>query len=298
MTQPANQPCPPQVIPATWDAYADLGVTWEPRHPITGRTAITVPSVSALCAIHESLPRVQEVSAKLGDAEWCSMSPEDALAMARSGWDEGAATVGRFDTAHLPLSYESPAMSWSPSGGCVDVGAMLAGEPDCMGLLEPTPAADGAIRILINPWIQWSVPQAWVTDRTMRLARLILAMVRADIPVEVLYCDPSEMCDTNVTLVTHDLMIYKTGDVLNMSQLAYWLGHVGAIRRLWYAANIALYSGRQNNKRLDRDADSKILSNAASQKCIYIKSALGGGYNLAEAEQDWIAQAKNLAGEL
>lgn len=172
------------------------------------------------------------------------------MASARSGasqsWDLGAGYEQAVTLAEFGWKREIPGLegylatvqqlvrgSWSThldvSGECVDIGAYLEGEPECM-LNFVTPESR-AIRIVANMSARCDADAPRLLNRGIAIAAAVYALQCSGVAVSL----------TAGEWVTGGGRVHETlieinpfGDYIDAGRLAFWLGHPAALRRCFF----------------------------------------------------------------
>lgn len=159
----------------------------------------------------------------------------DALTMAREGWNEPRASIDalveNIDSAIIPTMQPAFETYWDVSGGSVDVGAYLSGEPECMieTRLHEIAKPGKVISILVNGFYSAATKESDITTRGAAIVAFIDAVERMQHSAEVWVEYP-------FTGISHLVKVKAAGERVDIDVLMFILGNRDAFRRVNFAA--------------------------------------------------------------
>lgn len=186
----------------------------------------------------ESIP---DGSGRHGRTEWAGATWEEALRLAVDGWhvplQEQEITVGALrERAGLGTPVVSLEPVWDVTGSEVDIGAYLAGEPECMVDSVPRRVSrqGKVVTFLIPSVYDHTTPHDRIRNRGLALAALCAAIVEAGHGVEI--------WSGFTTRVRRDsgpcsavARVISSGEPLDVGRLIFAVAHPAMLRRLWFA---------------------------------------------------------------
>lgn len=159
----------------------------------------------------------------------------EALTMAREGWTEPRAKVDalveNIDSAIIPTMRPAFETYWDVSGGSVDVGAYLSGEPECMieTRLCEIAKPGKVISILVNGFYSAVTKESDITTRGAAIVAFIDAVERMQHSAEVWVEYP-------FAGISHLVRVKAAGERVDIDVLMFILGNRDAFRRVNFAA--------------------------------------------------------------
>ena len=159
---------------------------------------------------------------------------DQAFLLAREGWSERAEQLQALsvDLARTQNPVATPLMD--VEGGAVDVGAFLAGEPECM--ISHSVQYPRMIKFVVHIGAVWNVPAEQLFNRGVGLAATIVSLQSLGHPVSLTVGEwitnsaKEEILETTIE-------ISRTSEYLNPAKLAFWLAHPAALRRIIFRMN-------------------------------------------------------------
>lgn len=159
---------------------------------------------------------------------------KDAVTMAEGGWAEGWESVTRMG-AKLARQVTDvivvPTVEYDVSGDYVDVGAFLAGEPECMGNFVMQEVERPVCHIVLNGIFSGGLSGDTMARRGAACLALVDALERSGRRCEVtlsVITGPGDPLEARVTLKRPD-------DTLNPGLLAFALCHPASSRRIGFS---------------------------------------------------------------
>lgn len=162
---------------------------------------------------------------------WSGCSYEQSIKYLTDGWKAGVAKLAVEPNATIHEAMR-PKQTWDVAGSEVDIGAFLAGEPECMNEMVRIKRPSPVVRIGVDKAIANDVSK----DRIHNMGRNVLTLVEslrlAGIPTEIWVCQAvgggGDVMDVRVC-------VQEPGRPIDISRLAYWVAHPGALRRTIFA---------------------------------------------------------------
>lgn len=160
---------------------------------------------------------------------------DEALKLARNGWDEVRpevdALIEKIDSSVIPTLQPAFQSYFDVSGGMVDVGRFLDGEPECMvetRLIEIAKPGK-VINILVNGSFSGSVGAKEIQKRGVAIIGLIDALEKLQHSTEV---------DLEISIregLTTVVRLKNAADSLDIDMLMFAVAHPSTLRRLYFA---------------------------------------------------------------
>jgi hypothetical protein len=203
---------------------------------IKGKTRIMeFSSIAELASVAEDDHRNGHTAGR--PADWAAASFAEAVKMARDGWADELASameiaenaVTMADQEHMTESFNQPV--WDVTGAQVDVGAYLAGTPECMidYPLSTTSRVGRVITLVSSSIISSAISADTLIRRGRVITALALALSRLGHAVEI-WSDSVGVKD-NKTLIQRTL-IKGVNDELDPAVIMFALGHPAFHRQL------------------------------------------------------------------
>ncbi len=173
-----------------------------------------------------------------GDMWWHGTEfPEEAFKLARHGWSdirpEVDALVEKIDAKVAPMTKPAFESYFDVSGGTVDIGRFLDGEPECMvetRLIEIAKPGR-VVSLLIDGFYSSSIKPKSIIARGVAIVALIEALEKMQHGTEVWY-------ETSFrgNPLTYLVKLKSAEDVLDVDMLMFAIAHPSAYRRINFAA--------------------------------------------------------------
>jgi hypothetical protein len=209
---------------------------------------------------HDFLATAQAPETIHGDGrhyrdEWCGGSWADALRLAVDGWSvpllDTAVSVGALrERAGLGVAVTTLEPAWDVTGSEVDIGAYLAGVPECMVDAVPrrTSTRGRIVTFLVPACYSNRTPHSMISNRGIALATLCSAIIAAGHSVEIWSGYVGLIGADRVSAVAR---VMSAGEPLDIGRLIFAVAHPLMLRRLWFA----VWDGQERTiaKRLHRD---------------------------------------------
>ena len=172
---------------------------------------------------------------------WCGATWEETMILARMGWTdeldsalelaESAVTLA--DKEHMMDSFNQPV--WDVTGVQVDVGAYLAGTPECMidYPLSTTSKAGRVITLCASVIYSAGLEPESVKKRGRLITALALALSRLGHNVE-LWADLSGSNEAGT--VRHRVLVKGADDELDPARVMFAYAHPAMLRQLHFSA--------------------------------------------------------------
>jgi hypothetical protein len=204
----------------------------------------TVTALAPLLSWHEFLDAARAPETIHGDGrhgadEWCGGSWAEALRLAVDGWPlalrEAAVTVGALrEQAGLGAAATTLEPAWDVTGSEVDVGAYLAGVPECMVDAVPrqTSRRGRVVTFVVPATYLNTTPHELVHNRGLALATLCAAIIGSGHSVEIW---SGWACTIRGERHTAMARVITAGEPLDVGRLVFAVAHPLMCRRLWFA---------------------------------------------------------------
>jgi hypothetical protein len=198
------------------------------------------PSLRALVEHVQSLPLVSDPD---GPSQWAGGSLNNAYRLATSGWPEGADHARRVapDVVRTMVGtamFDSSMVDLAPSVcGALDLGAYLAGVPECCVVVTPT-ADRPTCRMLVSIAASGAVSSDVLRRRAVSIAAIVWALETAGYAVSITAVDAGAPRDPSHTseIVPCDhaveVAIHTASGALDLDVVVYAVGHPSMLRRL------------------------------------------------------------------
>ncbi|MFI7672520.1 hypothetical protein [Actinophytocola sp. NPDC049390] len=204
-------------------------------------TEIALPP---LYSWHEFLEAVQRPETIPGEGRhahdvWAGGSWEEALRLAVDGWSvplrDTEVTVGALrERAGLGASVTTLEPAWDVTGSEVDIGAYVAGVPECMVDAVPrqTSRRGRIVAFLVPACYSNRTPHSLIRNRGIALATLCSAIIAAGHSVEIWSGFVGLIDDHRANAVAR---VVSAGEPLDLGRLIFAVAHPLMLRRLWFA---------------------------------------------------------------
>ena len=179
-------------------------------------------------------------SRSLSDDKWRGATWDETLILARNGWaDEldsalqlAESAIETADKEHMTDSFNQPV--WDVTGAQVDVGAFLAGTPECMidYPLSTTSKAGRVITLCASVIYSCALEPETVKKRGRLITALALALSRLGHNVE-LWADLSGKNGDGV--IRHRVLVKGADDELDPARIMYAYAHPTMLRQLHFS---------------------------------------------------------------
>jgi len=176
--------------------------------------------------------------ARHSDPEWAGGTWDDALRLAVDGWQvplrDAMVSVGALRARAGLGGVMTLEPSWDVTGSEVDVGAYLAGVPECMVDAVPrqTSTRGRVVTFLVPANYSNDVPHEQIHNRGIALATLSTAIIDAGHSVEIWSGWGNHIGDVRLTTAAK---VITAGEPLDVGRLIFAVAHPLMLRRLWFA---------------------------------------------------------------
>lgn len=207
------------------------------------------------------------------DVKWSGgLTWEQAKAMAISGWRDGMIEIEKYRTKILPIIAEKvlrPKQINSISGYCVDVGSFLANEPECFisREYEERNYPGQIYKIVCSISFSAAITPETIIQRGAMICALIDAIEYAGHRAEVICNDAMSVGHSedyrkgkykNQGWMEISVVVKKTSQPLEMTDLAFCLAHPAMLRRIMFSvAEIEGWSDFMSNYGYPAEATEK-----------------------------------------
>jgi hypothetical protein len=158
-----------------------------------------------------------------------------AVALARDGWRERAEELERMMVQIRDLAPAGFSFGYDVTGESVDLGAYLAGEPECMITMEP-PAVRN-LALVVNISARCSADARLLLNRGMAIASLVYSLQAGAYGVSLRIAEWVTPSESGSTFHETMIEINQPGEYIDPARLAYWLGHPAVLRRCVFRFN-------------------------------------------------------------
>lgn len=162
---------------------------------------------------------------------WAGGSCEKTIALARAGWQEGAAMLRQLDAA--PAGIEAaPTWGYDVAGVIPDIGAYMSGDPECM--LNPVSGEipRKRVKIILPLGVPASVAARVAGLYAIAAGSIIRSLEATGLGVAVSAIHASRYSGK---LYANEILLRGYGDVLDMDRLVFACGHPVFNRRICFA---------------------------------------------------------------
>ena len=193
---------------------------------------------------HDFLAAAQEPETIHGDGRhardsWAGGSWEEALRLAVDGWSVPLAqthvsVAALRERAGLGSSVTTLEPAWDVTGSEVDIGAYLAGVPECMvdAVPQRTSRRGRIVAFLVPASYSNKTPHTLIRNRGIALATLCSAIIAAGHSVEIWSGFVGFIGDDRIRAVAR---VVSAGEPLDLGRLIFAVAHPLMLRRLWFA---------------------------------------------------------------
>ena len=159
---------------------------------------------------------------------------DQAFLLAREGWSERAEQLQSLSVDLARTQHTVATTLMDVQGGAVDVGAFLAGEPECM--ISHSVQNPRMIKFVVHIGASCKVPAEQLFNRGVGIAATILSLQSLGHPVSLTVAEWITTPTKDEILET-TIEISRTSEYLNPAKLAFWLAHPAALRRIIFRIN-------------------------------------------------------------
>ncbi|MER5263864.1 hypothetical protein ABTZ99_17510 [Actinosynnema sp. NPDC002837] len=187
-------------------------------------------------------PSIAHGTSRRADTGWHGSSWEEAVRLAVDGWplalEEADVTISELrESAGLSHAVTVLEPTWDVTGSEVDVGAYLAGVPECMVDAVPRQVSrrGKVITFLVPSGYSHRIAHDVIINRGLALATLCAAIIDAGHSVEIWSGDagilhsprqPQRYCGV--------ARVISAGEPFDVGRLIFAMAHPGMLRRLWF----------------------------------------------------------------
>jgi len=152
---------------------------------------------------------------------------DQARTFAQRGWVDKAAELEGYMTSVNDLDYGGFQTSLDVTGECVDVGAFLAGEPECM--MSMAVPAKRSLTVIVNVSFSAGCDARHLLNRGIAVAAAVYALQCNGVSVSLKV--GSWVDDHNGHIHETLIEVNQYGEYISPARLAFWLAHPAALRR-------------------------------------------------------------------
>ena len=167
--------------------------------------------------------------------EWClGASWEDALTMAKEGWRDGVSLISAKLNAVVPATVRVPRWGYAESGSSVSVGRFLTGHPKNMRSRRKRESGSAKVlHIVVNGNASCAVTGEQMANYGVALVGLINRLERSGRRVHLDVCYAAALKGN--TRASYGWTVKTPGQPIDLSAVAFSIGHPAAFRRLGFA---------------------------------------------------------------
>ncbi len=185
------------------------------------------------------LPDNQRDSRNTDRSDWYGASWEEALYLAKVGWQDGAKKIQlKMDliNTHIPAKRLVNELHMEQAGpGTIDMDRLRMGHPEPWIVWKPEEKqvdGDKIVRIVFNASASAMVDTDAIFDKGALVVTLIDLLERSGKRVELVWAESSGYSDYGITTI---VQLKNASDILDIDKLAYALCHPSALRRLQFS---------------------------------------------------------------
>jgi hypothetical protein len=171
--------------------------------------------------------------------DWPGATWEEALRLATDGWtrevpEADVSVAALRERARDEVATTALVPAWDVTGSEVDVGAYLAGEPECMVDAAPQRISvrGRVVTFLVPSGYVHTTPHEYVRNRGMALTALCSAIIAAGHSVEIWSGCCAYLGKERFASVAR---VIAAGEPFDLGRLIFVLAHPAFFRRLWLA---------------------------------------------------------------
>lgn len=187
-------------------------------------------------------PSIDDGDSRRTDTEWQGASWDEAIRLAVDGWplalEEADVTVAELrDSAGLAHNVTVLEPTWDVTGAEVDVGAYLAGVPECMVDAVPREVSrrGKVISFLVPAGYSHFVDHRMIINRGLALATLCAAIIDAGHSVEIWSGDAGWLHLPKAEIRYRSVArVIEAGEPFDVGRLIFAVAHPAMLRRLWF----------------------------------------------------------------
>lgn len=182
----------------------------------------------------DNLPKLKamdEASQDDSNAAWAGADWEKSVKYLTEGWKAG---VAKLDVQPVGALHEAlrPKPEWDVSGSEVDMGAFLSGVPECMTEMVRRRRAAQVVRIGVDKAISCACPASRIEAMGRQILLLVEGLRLGGVPAEVWV---QQMVGGSGATYDLAVCVQEPGRPVDVSVLAYWVGHPAALRKTIFA---------------------------------------------------------------
>ena len=162
---------------------------------------------------------------------------DQARELAEVGWEEKAGELDNYMNTISQLVEGGWSTHWDVAGECVDVGAFLEGEPECM--LNFNLPKVKTVKMVVNLSARCSADAPRLLNRGIAVASAVYALQASGVAVSLQGAEWVSGEGRNGVRGLHETMIElnRFGQYIDPARLAFWLGHPATLRRCIFRFN-------------------------------------------------------------
>jgi hypothetical protein len=168
--------------------------------------------------------------------EYGAETVDAALQIAAEGWKEQRPTASRVMGSVMEYVADRvdlmPQMMMDVCGASVDMGAYMAGEPECMLSfpIVPQERTDKVLRILLDPGASGTYSSEYLATRAAAVAALLEVLQVLGHSLEIWLASPVK--DRSIKIHATVTKVNSAGSHVSLDDIMFWCGHPALLRRL------------------------------------------------------------------
>lgn len=160
---------------------------------------------------------------------------ERATKLAEFGWEEKAGELDNYMSTITRLTDGGWSTEWDVAGECVDIGAYLDGEPECM--LNFNVPTIRCVNLLVNICARGSADAQFLFNRGVAIASAVYALQASGVSVSLQVGEWVTGSESEQTTHHTSIEINQFNQYIDPARLAFWLAHPAALRRCIFRYN-------------------------------------------------------------
>jgi hypothetical protein len=159
---------------------------------------------------------------------------EGALALARTGWIDGAERMSVALEA-LPAIHRAPKQTYGYVGSKVSSARFAAFNPKCMIKRKPDSGNKPVVRIAVYIAANWMADAQAMSNYGLAIARYVDEMEATGRRCEVIAALAMDFSTGGKSRVCHSWTVKNADEPMSLADMAFSVGHPAAFRRLGFA---------------------------------------------------------------
>ena len=212
------------------------------------------------------------------DSHWDGgLGIDKTLAMGVDGWKNQGKIIERMAEKAGEYAQEMPRqeMYWDVTGAAWDMGAVMAGLPEC-GLNFRETNQDTLVRVMVNCYYSGGVSNDTLEKRARAIAALATSLHNGGYDIEVLLIMPCRLRGKKYLI---EVQVQDPTRIYDLDRLAFWMGHPAAVRNLIYGVDGLVNGEGMGMSNLSQDILTGIKARAVQEGWLYVEEAYLSGYS-------------------